>query len=138
LKGTCISKDFGDYTYEYCFLDKAHQISKKDGSRTSLGNFQHIVTEDLQTKNQASGVFVSVVEEEGHEEPLSGVSLKHEHGTRCWNGPERSVEVGLYCAQLEELRSVSETEKCVYKFEVGTAAVCEDPAAAKGAVKDEL
>ncbi|KAI5819395.1 glucosidase II beta subunit-like-domain-containing protein [Pyronema omphalodes] len=139
LKGSCISKDFGDYTYEYCFLATAHQISRKDHSRISLGSFQDIVTEtegedkNGETKNLANGVFTapSNILDEAHIEPLSNVSLKHGKGTRCWNGPERSVTVGLYCAEVLELRSVTETEKCVYKFEVGTPAVCDAPEAGK-------
>lgn len=75
--------------------------------------------------NDASvrGIFESGWEE-AHDEGLSGISLIHENGQQCWNGPRRSVKVDLYCSAIDELRSVREEEKCVYRFEVGTAAAC--------------
>ena len=137
LKGTCISREFGEYKYEYCFMEKAHQISRKDGSRTSLGNFKEIELADESSKNEANGVFASSWEE-SHEEPLSGMSLRHDSGQQCWNGPMRSVQVHLYCCAENEIRSVVEAEKCVYRFEVGTPAVCENGGEKKEKVKDEL
>lgn len=140
LKGTCVSRESGEYRYEYCFLEKGTQISMKDNSRISLGNFARIEQKDANSRNEAAGVFESGWEE-AHEEPLSGMVLKHENGQQCWNGPRRSVAVELYCSLENEIRSVVEAEKCVYKFEVGTPAVCE-PATAEqaktGTVKDEL
>lgn len=77
--------------------------------------------------------------EEKHEEPLSGMVLRHENGAQCWNGPKRSLKVELYCALENEIRSVVELEMCVYQFEVGTPAVCEGGAEeVVEAGKDEL
>lgn len=80
--------------------------------------------------------------EEAHDEGLSGISLIHENGQQCWNGPKRSVKVDLYCSAVDELRSVREEEKCVYRFEVGTAAACggghERGESVEGNVRDEL
>ncbi|KAI5776844.1 glucosidase II beta subunit-like-domain-containing protein [Geopyxis carbonaria] len=138
LKGECINREFGEYRYEYCFLDRAHQISLKDNSRVSLGSFAQIETKDDTSKNEASGVFESGWEE-AHQEPLSGMVLKHENGQQCWNGPKRSVHVELYCCAENEIRSVVEMEKCVYQFEVGTPAVCSSEIKSRGQnVKDEL
>lgn len=50
--------------------------------------------------------------------------MKYEDGQQCWNGPRRSVKAELYCSAVNELRDVREEEKCVYRFEVGTPAVC--------------
>jgi protein kinase C substrate 80K-H len=138
LKGTCISREFGEYKYEVCFMEKAYQISRKDNSKTSLGSFESIEVADDSSKNEANGVFATSWEE-SHEEPLSGMSLKYENGQQCWNGPKRSVQVQLYCCAESEIRSVVEAEKCVYRFEVGTPAVCEnDKEKVKGTTKDEL
>ncbi|KAF8247762.1 hypothetical protein K440DRAFT_628334 [Wilcoxina mikolae CBS 423.85] len=138
LKGTCISREFGEYKYEVCFMDKAYQISRKDNSKTSLGSFERIEMADDSSTNEAKGVFETSWEE-SHEEPLSGMSLKYENGQQCWNGPKRSVEVQLYCCAENEIRSVVEAEKCVYRFEVGTPAVCENSnEKAKVTAKDEL
>ena len=53
------------------------------------------------------------------------IVLKYENGQHCWNGPNRSTRVVLACAENEEVWKVSESEKCVYRIEVGTAAVCQ-------------
>ena len=49
---------------------------------------------------------------------------RYENGQACWNGPKRSTTVVLACAEKEEIWRVVEVEKCVYRMEVGTAAVC--------------
>ena len=141
LKDTCVSRDFGEYTYEFCFWGSATQISRKDSGRTSLGGFQRIAEADDGSSRNEAGSALTVGWEESHEEPVCGVVLKHENGAQCWNGPKRSANVELYCSAVNEIRSVSETEKCVYRFEVGTPAVCgaegiSDAEAAK--VRDEL
>jgi len=51
-------------------------------------------------------------------------ALRYENGAHCWNGPNRSVLVVLACAEKEEVWKVTEEEKCVYRMEVGTPAVC--------------
>jgi hypothetical protein len=51
--------------------------------------------------------------------------LKYENGQGCWNGPSRSTRVYLACSETDEVWKISESEKCVYRMEVGTAAVCE-------------
>ncbi|CAZ79659.1 unnamed protein product [Tuber melanosporum] len=123
LKGECISSQFGEYTYEYCFLGTAYQKSLKDSSSVSLGEYSRIEVDKSINDASVRGIFESGWEE-AHDEGLSGTSLIHENGQQCWNGPRRSVKVDLYCSAVDELRSVREEEKCVYRFEVGTAAVC--------------
>ena len=67
------------------------------------------------------------------------VVLRYENGQHCWNGPARSTTVILACAEKEEVWKVAEEEKCVYRMEVGTPAVCEPPVGSgKDAVRDEL
>ena len=70
--------------------------------------------------------------------------MKYENGQHCWNGPNRSTKVILACAEKDEIWRISESEKCVYRMEVGTPAVCQstrDGNRASGeqeARKDEL
>ncbi|KAH8151746.1 uncharacterized protein LAJ45_04368 [Morchella importuna] len=143
LKGECIDADVGEYKYEFCFHGKAHQKSLKDSSSTSLGSFARIEYTTPEDVGGQHGLF-DAGWEEAHEEGLSGVVLKYDNGQQCWNGPKRSVNVELYCSAVNELRSVREEEKCVYRFEVGTPAVCGDRVEdAKGEsmeerVRDEL
>lgn len=115
LKGQCISKDSGEYTYELCWFDRTKQRSKKGGSETGMGNFVRIdsITVDEEVSSDGKGI--------GSGER---VALRYENGQQCWNGPSRSTLVVLACAENDEIWKVVEEEKCIYRMEVGTAAVC--------------
>ena len=129
LKGQCISKDSGEYTYELCWLDKTKQKSKKGGSQTIMGNFVSIdkvmVDDELPPDGKGLG---------------SGerVALRYENGQHCWNGPNRSTLVVLVCAEKDEVWKITEEEKCVYRMEVGTPAVCGVGEEKEGKARDEL
>ncbi|KAI0021737.1 glucosidase II beta subunit-like protein-domain-containing protein [Xylariomycetidae sp. FL0641] len=130
FKGKCISTDAGEYTYELCWLDKTYQKSKKGGGKTNMGTFDRIDFDEAD-------------EEERHDGKGLGrgrrMVLRYENGQHCWNGPNRKTDVWLTCAETEELWRISELEKCVYKMEVGTPAVCEEAVQPGGAqAKDEL
>ena len=116
LKNTCISKDSGEYTYEICFMERTKQKPKKGGGDTNMGNFvgfdTEIVDEEVSGDGKGLGKGKRIV-------------MKYENGQHCWNGPNRSTRVVLACSEKDELWKVSESEKCVYRMEVGTAAVCE-------------
>ncbi|KAG0237465.1 hypothetical protein BGX31_003590 [Mortierella sp. GBA43] len=45
-------------------------------------------------------------------------------GTRCWNGPDRSVRLEMSCGIENKLVSVSEPAKCEYLYKMETPAVC--------------
>ncbi|KAJ9662561.1 hypothetical protein H2201_006049 [Coniosporium apollinis] len=115
LKGQCVSQDSGEYTYEFCWMEKTTQKSRKGGAHTGMGNFVRIekvtVDEDLPADGKGLG---------------SGErwALKFENGQHCWNGPNRSTKVILACGEKDEIWKVVEEEKCVYRMEVGTPAVC--------------
>ena len=116
LKGQCISTDSGEYTYEVCFLERTTQKAKKGGGNTHMGSFTRVervtVDEDLPPSGKGLG---------------SGerVAMRHENGQHCWNGPNRSTTVILACSEENEIWKIMEEEKCVYRMEVGTPAVCE-------------
>jgi protein kinase C substrate 80K-H len=137
LKGTCITRQFGEYDYEVCFMEKATQKSRKDSQRQNLGSFARIETTDEAATEEAAGIFAGSWEET-LDEPLTGMVLKHDNGAQCWNGPKRSVAVELYCHAENELRNVAEMEKCVYRMEVGTPAACTEEKQQKEGEKDEL
>ncbi|OTA99369.1 hypothetical protein M426DRAFT_325168 [Hypoxylon sp. CI-4A] len=128
LQGKCVKTEAGEYEYELCWLDKTSQKSKKGGGKTTMGNFQRFDFDEAD-------------EEERHDGKGLGrgkrVVLRYENGQGCWNGPNRKTDVWLACAETEELWRVSELEKCVYKMEVGTPAVCEE-VVEPGHIKDEL
>ncbi|KAF2133547.1 hypothetical protein P153DRAFT_363720 [Dothidotthia symphoricarpi CBS 119687] len=115
LASTCVSQDSGEYTYEHCFLEKVTQKSKKGGGHTRLGSFVRIelVTVDDEVAPDGRGLGSG-----------NRIALKYENGQHCWNGPNRSTQVILACAEKDEIWKVVEEEKCVYRMEVGTPAVC--------------
>ncbi|PIA19780.1 hypothetical protein COEREDRAFT_79050, partial [Coemansia reversa NRRL 1564] len=100
VKGECYKLDTGEYTYEICILDRVTQISNKDNSRQSLGNFVSFVEGSNYTKQN------------------------YLHGTKCWNGPERSIIVQVICNENIQLLSVSELEKCEYQATIAAPFAC--------------
>lgn len=130
LKGKCVSTDSGEYTYELCWLDKTSQKSKKGHGNTSMGHFKRIDREMADEEEKMNGKSLG-----------SGMRmvLKYEDGQQCWNGPRRRTDVWLGCAETEELWRISESEKCVYRMEVGTPAACEkEDVVQRAKGKDEL
>lgn len=137
LKDKCVEKDSGEYTYELCWLGSTKQRSKKGGGHTLMGSFVSFdtttVSDDLPADGKGLGSGERVV-------------MKYENGQHCWNGPNRSTMIVLACSESEEIWKISEEEKCVYRMEVGTSAVCGMEAGKplggdKGAIegmKDEL
>lgn len=117
LKGQCVALDSGEYTYELCWLETVRQKSNKGGGQQSMGSFERFDVEttddDLPADGRGLGAGRRTV-------------MKFSGGTHCWNGPDRSTSVVLGCADKEEIWRVAEEEKCVYRMEVGTPAVCVD------------
>lgn len=130
LKGQCTTIDSGEYTYELCWFGKTSQKSKKGHGNTNMGDFASIDHEmaDEEERHDGKGLGAGM-----------RMVLKYDNGQSCWNGPRRRTDVWLGCAEKEEIWRVSESEKCVYKMEVGTPAACDPPVAAPGSGgKDEL
>ncbi|KAI7833984.1 glucosidase II beta subunit-like-domain-containing protein [Kickxella alabastrina] len=94
LNDKCFSLDAGEYTYEVCLLDRATQISNKDKSRQSLGSFSGF------GELSATGEDYAV--------------HKYLQGTKCWNGPHRSLTASFTCAEEIAVLAVTEPEKCEY------------------------
>ena len=115
LKGQCVDKDSGEYTYELCWLTKTTQKSKKGGGHTNMGNFVSFAIVTVDDELPADGKGVGSGER---------VALKYENGQHCWNGPNRSSMVILACADKDELWKIVEEEKCIYRMEAGSPAVC--------------
>lgn len=115
LKGQCVSKDSGEYTYELCWLDQTKQKSKKNSAQTTMGKFVSIDRITVDDEVPADGKGLGSGER---------VALRYENGQHCWNGPNRSTLVVLACAEKDEVWKITEEEKCVYRMEVGTPAVC--------------
>lgn len=135
MKGACIATDAGEYTYELCWLDSVTQKPKKGGMHNNMGRFSRFdnvhVDEDVAPDGNGLGTG-------------DRLAQRYEGGAGCWQGPARATTVVMACAETEEIWKVVEEEKCIYRMEVGTPAVCGIPenvaAEAKkvGMGKDEL
>ena len=133
LKGQCVSRDFGEYNYELCWMDQTKQTPKRGGGSTNMGNFQGLATTMVDEEVPADGRGLGKGER---------ITMSYANGQGCWNGPARSTTVILGCAENDEIWKVQEEEKCVYRMDVGTPAVCEPAGTAAGEkrekAKDEL
>ncbi|KAK2848535.1 hypothetical protein FQN49_005629 [Arthroderma sp. PD_2] len=116
LKGECVSKDSGEYTYELCWMEKTKQKSKKGRGDTTMGNFDKI-----------SSIVVDEATPSGQIIQKTKVTLLYTNGQSCWNGPSRSTTVILECGENNELTKISEDEKCIYSMFVTTPAACGSP-----------
>lgn len=106
LDGLCLEKDTGEYTYEVCLFDEARQKPNKGGSSFSLGKFTSWNT----------------LAEPGTPEYYT--KQRYMQGAKCWNGPQRSLELVLKCGTENALHTVSEPEKCEYQVTGTTPALC--------------
>ncbi|CCF48465.1 uncharacterized protein UHO2_07019 [Ustilago hordei] len=126
LENKCISKDTGEYTYEYCFFGRATQIPNNGGAHISLGTFANFNPKNDSTWQQDHYWLQQI----------------YARGQKCWNGPQRSTLVQLQCGVENSIEHVFEAEKCIYSFTVATPAVCfpveHSQKQAHHDVKDEL
>lgn len=96
LRDQCYETQSGEYTYSVCVFGDAKQ------SNTRLGAMQDINDDDALTTLTFSG------------------------GDKCWNGPERSIQVALECGALPvELYAVDEPATCVYTAKLRTPLACD-------------
>ncbi|RYC84715.1 hypothetical protein BFJ63_vAg12381 [Fusarium oxysporum f. sp. narcissi] len=116
LKDKCVTLEAGEYTYEQCWLGSTKQKSKKGHGQSNMGNFKRIDREMADEEDRIDGKSLGRGER---------MVLRYEDGQQCWNGPQRRTDVWLGCAETEELWRVSESEKCVYRMEIGTPAACD-------------
>ncbi|UZJ50747.1 hypothetical protein CBS101457_000067 [Exobasidium rhododendri] len=126
LDGTCVEKNMGEYTYEFCFFGKALQKPNRGHGNVALGHFKTFAPKNDSVSWQQDEYYLRAI---------------YDSGQRCWNGPERSLIVDFSCGTENALLDVFEGEKCIYEAKVITPAVCwplQPPAAAHPNVKEEL
>uniref|UniRef100_A0A8C5EFY6 Glucosidase 2 subunit beta n=1 Tax=Gouania willdenowi TaxID=441366 RepID=A0A8C5EFY6_GOUWI len=128
LYSQCYELTTGEYVYRFCPFNKVSQKPKYGGSETNLGTWGKWAGPD----NDIYSL------------------MKYEHGTGCWQGPNRSttvshcfsnfynynmsrlrlffvVQVKLTCGKETVVTSTSEPSRCEYLMEFITPAVCQEP-----------
>lgn len=98
---TCFEFKTGEYVYKICPYEKAIQKPLSGGSETNLGRW------------------------EGWSDDFS--EMRFTHGTRCWNGPDRSATVKVKCGMENKVTSVDEPNRCEYEYKFESPAVCSKP-----------
>uniref|UniRef100_A0A7N6F5V9 Glucosidase 2 subunit beta n=1 Tax=Anabas testudineus TaxID=64144 RepID=A0A7N6F5V9_ANATE len=93
------------YIYRLCPFSKVSQKPKYGGSETNLGSW---------------GKWA------GPEGNIYSM-MKYEHGTGCWQGPNRSTTVKLTCGKETVVTSTSEPSRCEYLMEFTSPAACQEP-----------
>ncbi|KAJ2780194.1 hypothetical protein H4R18_003588 [Coemansia javaensis] len=105
VRGDCHELDAGEYRYEVCLLDRAAQVETRAAggspARQSLGSFAGFGADH--TVHRYAG------------------------GSRCWNGPERSLTASFVCAANVSVLAVSEPEKCEYHARIAGPFACDLP-----------
>ncbi|KAJ6657652.1 hypothetical protein lerEdw1_002153 [Lerista edwardsae] len=105
LYGQCYELATNEYIYRLCPFNRVSQKPKHGGSETSLGTW---------------GSWA------GAEDNKFSV-MKYEHGTGCWQGPNRSTTVKLTCGKETVVTTTTEPSRCEYLMEFVTPAACHEP-----------
>ena len=125
LKDRCIlSKELGAYQYELCPFKSAKQIEPaRSSSSVSLG------TVVSSSSRPNSNSFVRLRSWNTHDlihdigKPV--YQMQFSGGTKCWNGPKRSLKVTFFCGTEEIIANVDEPSMCEYSMEFTTPFACD-------------
>ncbi|XP_068433944.1 glucosidase 2 subunit beta [Clinocottus analis] len=105
LYSQCYELTTSEYIYRLCPFNRVSQKPKFGGSETNLGSWGQWA---------------------GPEDNVHSV-MKYDHGTGCWQGPNRSTTIKLTCGKETVLVSTSEPSRCEYLMEFITPAICQEP-----------
>ncbi|XP_029014026.1 glucosidase 2 subunit beta [Betta splendens] len=105
LYSQCYELTTSEYIYRLCPFNRVSQKPKYGGSETNLG-----------TWGKWAGPEGDVYS-----------AMKYEHGTGCWQGPNRSTTVKLTCGKETVVTSTSEPSRCEYLMEFTSPAACQEP-----------
>lgn len=113
ISDECFEVEEGKYVYEVCMFQNAYQRDKGSSSSqgTDLGRWQGASTE-------------TVSNEQGVEYPRR--VWKWDNGTKCWNGPVRSVTAYVDCGPETKVLSANEPDTCRYVLEMQSPVACDD------------
>lgn len=104
LYSQCYELTTSEYIYKLCPFNRVSQKPKYGGSETNLGTWGKWAGPDDDVYSM----------------------MKYEHGTGCWQGPNRSTTVKLTCGKETVVMSTSEPSRCEYLMEFTTPAICKD------------
>ncbi|XP_054463486.1 glucosidase 2 subunit beta [Anoplopoma fimbria] len=105
LYSQCYELTTSEYIYRLCPFNRVTQKPKFGGSETNLGSWGQWA---------------------GPEDNIYAL-MKYDHGTGCWQGPNRSTTIKLTCGKETVLTSTSEPSRCEYLMEFTSPSICQEP-----------
>ncbi|XP_071656814.1 glucosidase 2 subunit beta isoform X2 [Patagioenas fasciata] len=105
LYNQCYELGTSEYIYRLCPFKRVSQKPKHGGAETNLGTW---------------GAWA------GPEHDRFS-TMKYEHGTGCWQGPNRATTVKLSCGTETAVTATTEPSRCEYLMELVTPAACRAP-----------
>ena len=135
LTGGCLEHDDGKYTYEVCPFKEATQREGK--SRTRLGKYDSLVEVERggAGAKQAGGLGAWLPRFSGSTKGRT-TGMLFKGGAKCWNGPERSLNVTFRCGSETRVVGVKEPTMCAYAADLVTPLACDVEVAS--ALREEL
>lgn len=131
---TCIKRNEGWWTYEFCFGQGVRQYHRDSDGRVtvdfSLGHYD----EDKNRALEASGAaLVSEQIDATHDVSRPAYLEHYSHGTYCKEfdmQTPRTSRVFFYCSQggaNHHILAVKETQTCAYTIKISTPVLCDHP-----------
>lgn len=131
---TCIKRNEGWWTYEFCFGKGVRQYHRDSDGRVtvdfSLGHYD----EDKNRALEASGgALVSEQIDATHDVSRPAYLEHYSHGTYCKEfdmQTPRTSRVFFYCSQggaNHHILAVKETQTCAYTIKISTPVLCDHP-----------
>lgn len=105
LYNQCYEMGTNEYIYRLCPFKRVSQKPKHGGAETNLGTWGSWAGPDNDRFS----------------------AMKYEHGTGCWQGPNRSTMVKLSCGTETAVTATTEPSRCEYLMELVTPAACHPP-----------
>lgn len=100
LYNQCYEMGTNEYIYRLCPFKRVSQKPKHGGAETNLGTWGSWAGPDNDRFS----------------------AMKYEHGTGCWQGPNRSTMVKLSCGTETAVTATTEPSRCEYLMELVTPA----------------
>ncbi|EEY58395.1 uncharacterized protein PITG_01058 [Phytophthora infestans T30-4] len=131
---TCVTRNEGWWTYEFCFGRSLRQYHRDGDGRTtaefSLGTFDASGNHELERSGSA---LVSEHIDATHDVSRPAYLELYDHGTFCKefeNHAPRKAKVFYYCSQggtSHHILTVKETQTCSYTVKVSSPVLCDHP-----------
>lgn len=128
LERSCIQKNEGWWTYEFCFGQSVRQYHRDEKSGRMVAEY---LMGTYVVPTTTTHVFTTELYLDDGETPRVALVQEFTHGTACKeDNVRRSTRVILYCqaqSLAQSILSVKEVQTCQYDVSIATPAICAHP-----------